>query len=445
MKKKYVTIGVCLVLLLAGGALWFHYRNLQEHPDPAAHERAADAEISAQNASGRMDSAQNALDVENNAEEKTNPHAPLDPVADLVYPPVKCMYLSDAESDAYQRGETLLAVQWESGAAYAYDSVYSYSNYYCDLSAEGLVAARDFVRQVCAAHDEVGEAADVEERYTLILEEESGAKHWYPLEQQEFAACYDRLSADMLDVVQARRTQALARIEAQLTQRQKAYLPVLEMYMLVGDRTYGCFGDAVGMAWDWNEEERWLAHFGIRCPEKQKAAFAGRDHDLLSVTNSLLEVVLAGAEGFGYLLRDLDGDGMEELLLSYQYGGESQTFYALFTVEEDDQVTLLYSGWARFSLQIGADGFLYACGSGSAASGVYEKYSLQDHALQIQSELKYDYWSENYFFYNPNGFLPQDAGKKAYAITADRVKEIDRSYREQFLEFPLQALMPDGA
>ena len=90
-----------------------------------------------------------------------------------------------------------------------------------------------------------------------------------------------------------------------------------------------------------------------------------------------LEYTEEGACGEGFTFRDLNEDGIDELLLGWAIGDSWDMDYgyvfAIFTMV-DGKPVLAVEGWDRNRYVIGEDGFIYNCGSSGASFTTYFKY-----------------------------------------------------------------------
>lgn len=85
----------------------------------------------------------------------------------------------------------------------------------------------------------------------------------------------------------------------------------------------------------------------------------------------------------GYARADLDGDGSEELLLGWVgndiWNLDQGYVFAIYTLV-DGQPVLAVEGWERNTYVLGADGYLYNCGSSGADRTQWNKYRFDPAA-----------------------------------------------------------------
>lgn len=117
--------------------------------------------------------------------------------------------------------------------------------------------------------------------------------------------------------------------------------------------------------------------------------------------NGLWEMRSEGLEAVGYTFRDLNNDGIDELII----GG----FFILdiYTLANDEPV-LVQEGWFRSSLYLLSDGRIYNHGSNGAAYAVIRTYDFLPNSTEL-SVLDLYYTSENdtydgfRYFHNTTG------------------------------------------
>ena len=95
----------------------------------------------------------------------------------------------------------------------------------------------------------------------------------------------------------------------------------------------------------------------------------------------------------GYAVKDINNDGIQELLLFQAPSSDALNLRSLFTLSDGQPVCLGFYGPRHWG-GIAVDGTVYYGGSGSAASGRIETYRLKPHAatLTLVAGHDYDYW-----------------------------------------------------
>ena len=186
-------------------------------------------------------------------------------------------------------------------------------------------------------------------------------------------------------------------------------------------------------------------------PEKDAGALGGGSTGSLGIYSSRIQEYINGIESgwgqqefenagmsymcgyetsldqLGYLLLDLDGDGMEELLI-----GKGAAIYDMYTLEAGS-VTHVFSGGERNAYGLSADNVICNMGSGSAAMSLYAYYRLEGSDLV---PLKYVIFDAFYSQTAP-WFESEDSqnAEEARGISEEEAYEIIDSYRPEELDF----------
>ena len=100
---------------------------------------------------------------------------------------------------------------------------------------------------------------------------------------------------------------------------------------------------------------------------------------------SLLAALTESAEDIGYFTQDLDGNGVEELIIT-----DGGTLYGVYTMENGKAKPILLS-WERCRYSLCEDGSLYSEGSGGAAVTYYEFIRLEEGRMFTEELLVTDY------------------------------------------------------
>lgn len=107
-------------------------------------------------------------------------------------------------------------------------------------------------------------------------------------------------------------------------------------------------------------------------------------HDLLSVNDYY--------QTPGWLLRNLDGDGIPELLLGTDWGDGHSVIFNIYRLDGAKAVRVV-DGWNRSRWYLCADGSLANEGSDGASEGTYSYYRYENGALRhLETLISLDGW-----------------------------------------------------
>ena len=107
-------------------------------------------------------------------------------------------------------------------------------------------------------------------------------------------------------------------------------------------------------------------------------------HDLLSVNDYY--------QTPGWLLRNLDGDGIPELLLGADWGDGHSVIFNIYRLDGAKAVRVV-DGWNRSRWYLCADGSLANEGSDGASEGTYSYYRYENGALRhLETLISLDGW-----------------------------------------------------
>ncbi|MCR5410135.1 MAG: hypothetical protein K6E90_04055 [Lachnospiraceae bacterium] len=146
-------------------------------------------------------------------------------------------------------------------------------------------------------------------------------------------------------------------------------------------------------------EEAYIESYKPVFEEIMEVIENGYDYDATYdyVSDGLVEKVMYPGEGelsetVGYLLEDLSGDGVPELLIGTDenYGeGPTSYIYSIFTLKDDEPYSVM-DGWARSSYQSMGDGHFFYMGSGGASITLLGENHLSKDGTEIE-------WVDFYF------------------------------------------------
>ena len=163
-------------------------------------------------------------------------------------------------------------------------------------------------------------------------------------------------------------------------------------------------------------------------------AKAGYDYDTeySYISNGIMEKVMYPSdedplEDIGYIIEDLSGDGVPELLIGsndeYSDSGERSYIYNIFSIREDEPVHVM-DGWARSSYCPMENGHFYYFGSGGAAVTLIGENHLSEDGSEIV-------WDDFFFTDEKNDGTIGTYHNKTGIFDVNEAKEIDIS-DEQF-------------
>lgn len=141
-------------------------------------------------------------------------------------------------------------------------------------------------------------------------------------------------------------------------------------------------------------------------------------------------------ESVGYVINDINGDAIPELLIGYVPNGsiENTSPNALFSVYTliNGKPKLLLEGWSRNTLVILNDGRIFTSGSVSAASHIYAVYSISKETALLNCDAYYftDTWDINspHYYYNTVGKYDKNISEELNLDTSEFIKKIKPLY-----------------
>ena len=115
----------------------------------------------------------------------------------------------------------------------------------------------------------------------------------------------------------------------------------------------------------------------------------------------------------GYTFYDVDGNGIEELIIAdtYTVGGVWYYNILLMYTLYDDKPVWLINGWARNGYNILDDGTIYNKGSGGAAYTSYGIYRISEAGNSLEV---IDFYYSGYYGDHVNGWFYNTTGKETY-------------------------------
>ena len=144
-------------------------------------------------------------------------------------------------------------------------------------------------------------------------------------------------------------------------------------------------------------------------------------HDLLSVNDYY--------QSPGWLLRDLDGDGIPELLLGADWGDGHTVIFNIYRLDGAKAVRVV-DGWSRSRWYLCTDGSLAHEGSDGASEGTYSYYRYENGALRhLETVISLDGWlysDTTDHYVGGKGFRP---------VSEDEANAVREKYAHETLSF----------
>lgn len=136
---------------------------------------------------------------------------------------------------------------------------------------------------------------------------------------------------------------------------------------------------------------------------------------------------------FGYIMMDIDGNGVCELLIGENgSGGWNGVIYDMYTLHDGEMVQL-FNGADRNRYYLCDNGLIANEGSNGATSSIYVYYSYSDMKFEIYEAAIYDSYAdeENPWFYSRETC---DVNEMEH-ITADEAEQITGFYNYEVIEY----------
>ena len=144
-------------------------------------------------------------------------------------------------------------------------------------------------------------------------------------------------------------------------------------------------------------------------------------HDLLSVNDYY--------QTPGWLLRDLDGDGIPELLLGADWGDGHTVIFNIYCLDGAKAVRVV-DGWSRSRWYLCTDGSLAHEGSDGASEGTYSYYRYENGVLRhLETVISLDGWlysDTTDHYVGGKGFRP---------VSEDEANAVREKYAHETLSF----------
>lgn len=114
------------------------------------------------------------------------------------------------------------------------------------------------------------------------------------------------------------------------------------------------------------------------------------DWDMAKCSEMMISTMAADLErleDIGFMLKDLDGNGVMELIVH-----DGIFIWSLFSIVDDEEVAPLHilTGWERCRYTLTDNYFICCHGSNGAANTLYEYFTVRDRMLVLQERVIYD-------------------------------------------------------
>lgn len=143
----------------------------------------------------------------------------------------------------------------------------------------------------------------------------------------------------------------------------------------------------------------------------------------------------------GYTMYDVDGNGIDELIIADTGEGVLDNRILLMYTLHDDEPVLLIDGWARNRYYILNDNTIYNEGSGGAAYTIFATYRMAEDGLGL--ELTDYYYSGFYdnsewgWFHNTTGESTEDESEMIDFVDGKTPENLMDDYRSMVKELDL--------
>ncbi len=136
---------------------------------------------------------------------------------------------------------------------------------------------------------------------------------------------------------------------------------------------------------------------------------------------------------YGYIITDVDGNGVDELIIGENGPGAwDGVIYNMYTLIDGKMVRIICGG-DRSRYYLCENGLFANEGSNGASSSIYVYHNYSDAKLEIQEAVIYDGYkdAENPWFYSMESEDVNDASN----ISEDEARQIIDSYNYEKLDF----------
>ncbi len=172
-----------------------------------------------------------------------------------------------------------------------------------------------------------------------------------------------------------------------------------------------------------------------------KAAAGQYQDDLMELEDNGISTVFGMKPGdtlVGYALKDIDGDGSDELLLGQNgtpdFDGWDGLIYNIYTLK-DDELYVLANGGERDTYFITEDGTVGNVASGGATDSAYNYYKLEDKELKLIESVFCAAAEDNPEHVNWYHTKTEPFTDKSNKISEKKYSEITSNYSAEAIEF----------
>ena len=135
------------------------------------------------------------------------------------------------------------------------------------------------------------------------------------------------------------------------------------------------------------------------------------------------------ADNFGYVLKDITGDGNPELFWVLFESG-TQTTFAVFT-SHGGEIKLIGGFWRRYTALITENNTFYTISSGGASYVYWNIYSFDENGLPVH---RFEFAIDGYDFENNESIYYETVNGEKVFIDRARFDELNSEYNSGFSE-----------
>lgn len=139
------------------------------------------------------------------------------------------------------------------------------------------------------------------------------------------------------------------------------------------------------------------------------------------------------SDTLGYFIEDIDGNGIEELVIGEKYSEDLTFIYNIYTISAGELVRVT-DGWDRNQYYLCENGMIANEGSSSAAESCYAYFTFDGSELHFVESVIYDGYKdpENPWFYSTESAYDAEY---AEPVSEERARETMGRYVYKKLTF----------